>query len=77
MAEKIELDGGKYTVIQHDNHTMEALRHGEPWRDLTGDNLVYYMLQQILDLEEKVQYQKDRADANWKALCECRNEETE
>jgi len=25
-------------------------------------------------LHAKVQYQKDRADANWKALCECRNE---
>ena len=28
-------------------------------------------------LHAQVQYQKDRADANWKALCECRNEETE
>jgi len=55
MSEKIELAGGKYTVIQYDNHTMEALRHGESWRDLTGDNLVYYMMQKILDLQKQLE----------------------
>lgn len=38
---------GKYTVI-NDNGNLTALRHGEPWgRDLTGDNLVYWMLVEV------------------------------
>lgn len=40
-----DFDDGKYTVI-FDEKTgkMEALRHGEPWQDLSGNNLVYFML---------------------------------
>lgn len=40
-----DYDNGKYTVI-FDEKTgkMEALRHGEPWQDLSGNNLVYWML---------------------------------
>lgn len=44
---RIELDGGKYTVIKKDGGHMTALRHGEPWRDLAGDNLVYWLAVEI------------------------------
>lgn len=37
---------GKYTIIQEPGK-LEALRYGEPWRDLTGDNLVYWMAVEI------------------------------
>lgn len=51
MTTSIELAGGKYTV-QHDHGTnLKALRHGEPWRDLTGDGLVLAMAQRIEELE--------------------------
>jgi len=58
MLEKLELADGKYTVILHDNYSLEALRHGEPWRDLTGDNLVYFMMQKILDLQKQLEDKK-------------------
>lgn len=46
MRTEHTFDGGKYTVIQEPGK-MTALRHGEPWRDLTGDNLIYWMMVEI------------------------------
>lgn len=44
---------GKYTVTT-DRGALYALRHGEPWnRDLTGDNLVYWMLVDALALKQE------------------------
>ena len=48
--EKMDFADGKYTVC-NDSGRVTALRHGEPWRDLTGDNLVYWMLVDSLKLE--------------------------
>jgi hypothetical protein len=48
---KIELEGGKYTVIHDNGANLHALRHGEPWRELVGDGLVLAMAQRIEDLE--------------------------
>lgn len=51
MSEKMDFADGKYTVI-NDNGKLTALRHGEPWgRDLVGDNLVYWMLVDSLQLK--------------------------
>lgn len=53
MSESMTFADGKYTVI-NDNGQLTALRHGEPWnRDLTGDNLVYYMLVEALRLKQQ------------------------
>ena len=49
----ITLDNGKYTVVCKDNGSLEALRYGEPWRDLTGDNLILALCQRIEKLEAK------------------------
>lgn len=46
MAEEIQLEDGKYTVVFDQGHLM-ARRHGEAWRDLSGDNLVYAMFCEI------------------------------
>lgn len=46
----IVLEGGKYTVVR-DGGNMHALRHGEPWRDLTGDKLVGALCARIDELE--------------------------
>ena len=46
---------GKYTLI-NDNGKLTALRHGEPWgRDLTGDNLIYWMLVEVERLKAALQ----------------------
>jgi len=41
MSMDIKLAGGKYRLLQNGDGTgLRALRYGEEWRDLTGDNLV-------------------------------------
>ena len=52
-TDRIELEGGKYTYIQHQDGRSEALRYNEPWRDLTGDNLVSAMASRIEELTEQ------------------------
>lgn len=52
--DQVTVADGKYTVI-NDNGKLTALRHGEPWgRDLVGDNLVYWMVIEILQLKAKL-----------------------
>lgn len=45
---KIDLCEGKYTYIRYKNGGQKALRYGEEWRDLTGDNLVYWLVVELL-----------------------------
>ncbi len=50
-----DFDEGKYTVTNN-NGKLTALRYGEPWdRDLTGDNLIYWMLIEV----DKLKQQRD------------------
>ena len=55
MGKTIELDNGKYTVIYDENnqYPMKCLRYGEEWRDLVGDNLIFWLCARIEELEEK------------------------
>ena len=53
MIDKIVLADGKYTVT-HQNGVLTAQRYGYPWRDMTGDNLMFYMVMRILELEERL-----------------------
>lgn len=51
---KIDLCEGKYTVIMsEDMRTFKALRHGEEWRNLCGDNLIHALVSRIRELETK------------------------
>ena len=43
----VELDNGKYTVKQDSSGRLYALRYGEEWRDLCGDNLVYQLAAEV------------------------------
>lgn len=53
MSEQMDFNDGKYTVI-FDNGRLTALRNGEPWnRDITGDNLIYWMLVEAIRLKEE------------------------
>lgn len=54
IEEHFEFEGGKYTVVRKEGGSLRALRHGDPWRDLTGDKLVASMLYEIEDLRIKV-----------------------
>ena len=52
-TESIMLDDGKYTVVLNSNpYGFKALRYGEEWRDLTGDNLILSMFYKIQGLQE-------------------------
>ena len=51
---KIELMDGKYTVVNEleEGGGFRALRYGEEWRNLVGDNLVLSMAYEIEYLRE-------------------------
>lgn len=48
-----EFDNGKYAVEQTPDYRLRAFRHGEPWQDLTGNNLVYWMLCEVEALKQQ------------------------
>lgn len=50
----VTVAGGKYTVIQDERGHLKALRYGEPWRDLVGDNLVLALAQEVQELREAI-----------------------
>lgn len=55
---KLDLDvtvaDGKYRVIMGPETTLQVLRHGEPWRDLNGDNMILALAREIQSLRTKV-----------------------
>jgi DNA repair ATPase RecN len=51
---KIQLADGKYTYIRHEDYRQEALRYGEPWRDLVGDNFVWAMADELTAANERI-----------------------
>lgn len=53
---RIKLNDGKYTVVNELNNGggFYALRYGETWRSLAGDNLVLAMFYKIEELSEKL-----------------------
>lgn len=52
MGINLNLQNGKYTYVFQDDGQQYALRHGEQWRDLTGDNLTLALGQRIEALEK-------------------------
>lgn len=50
----VAVGDGKYTVIQDATGKTYALRHGEPWRDCVGDNLVLALAYEVDALREKL-----------------------
>lgn len=51
----VELADGKYTVIQTDEGRLIAFRHGEPWRDCVGDNLIFQLAVEVERLRAGIQ----------------------
>jgi len=60
--EAVTVCDGKYTIINN-NGILKALRYGEEWKDLTGDNLVYWMLVELLKPKLDEQQSKALLDA--------------
>jgi hypothetical protein len=55
MNKTIDLDNGKYTVVYDETNSfpVKCLRYGKEWRELSGDNLVYWLCVRIEELEKK------------------------
>ena len=51
---RVTVYDGKYTVVMDAGGRMRALRHGEEWRDLTGDGLVLALAQEIEELRDQL-----------------------
>ena len=51
---RIDLEGGKYSVIHNNGTELLALRYGEPWRNCCGDGLILALVQEIETLREQI-----------------------
>jgi len=60
-AERIDINDGKYSVI-NDEGRLTALRYGEPWRNLSGDNLIYWMFVEIVNLKAEIAQMAETAE---------------
>lgn len=49
----VEVANGKYTVYQTKRGDIRVLRHGEDWRAVTGDNLIFNMMVELIEAKEK------------------------
>ncbi len=47
----VDVKVGDYQVIQNEDGSLVARRHGLPWRCLTGDNLILCLAMRIEELE--------------------------
>lgn len=57
-------ENGKYTVIS-DNGKLTALRYGAEWQDLSGNNLVYWMLVEVDKLKKGILGLVDQSDIDF------------
>jgi len=48
---KISLCDGKYKIVRNDdNYQFECLRYDEKWRDLTGDKMLWALVDHVVNL---------------------------
>ncbi len=55
----IDVDNGKYSVYQKKNGALRASGHGGWRRILTGDNLVFNLMVELIEAKEKIQKVSD------------------
>ena len=46
----VEVADGKYAVYQEKKGSLKALRYGEPWQDLCGNNLVFFLIDFVISM---------------------------
>lgn len=63
---ELEICDGKYTVLlpQEPHEKLSALRYGEPWRDLVGDNLVHGLAVELYDAKREIEKLKAQCHSN-------------
>jgi len=49
----LKIAEGKYEIFQTNKGSM-ALRYDEPWRDITGDNLILLMAYELAETKAKL-----------------------
>lgn len=62
MDTRVKVYNGKYEVVISDTGKMIALRYGEEWQDITGNNLVYWLAVELNEAREELakQYKASR-----------------
>lgn len=55
----VSICDGKYTIIQDASGRTKLLRHGEPWRCVTGDNVILGAAYEIEKLQERIKQLED------------------
>lgn len=55
MIKTFNLADGKYTIISDiENATIKCLRWGKEWRDLTGDELFFYLIDEVIKAKNSI-----------------------
>ena len=62
----IEVDNGKYTVIQDQWGNLRAERYHLPWRDCCGDGLILALAQEVKMLRIQLTHIKQVSEASRK-----------
>ncbi len=52
---RVSVCDGKYVVTDEGGKGLHALRHGEAWRELTGDKLVYCLAHELQEAREEAE----------------------
>jgi len=56
---EVSVSNDKYTVTMDGKYGLKALRYGKEWRDLTGDNLIYFLALELQEAREKIESAKN------------------
>jgi predicted Ser/Thr protein kinase len=49
----VSVESGKYRIVMPQTGPLHAYRHGEEWRDLTGDKMVYALASELQNTREE------------------------
>ena len=50
----IDIANGKYTIYQEKQGSLKALRYGEPWQDLCGNNMVFNLMIELIEAKDTI-----------------------
>lgn len=50
----VSVGEGKYAYVYDATAPVVVLRHGESWRDVTGDKFIYCLASELKDAREKI-----------------------
>jgi len=60
MPFTIRLENGKYEIVMTDDCHVYATRHGENWRDFTGDKMMCLLVEHVRTLESDLEILRHR-----------------